>query len=111
VGDAFLPTRPYAARSPPGSPSVPTAPLIRREVRPIDADGIRARANRERPGGLSESATRATRIDGLWIDRLLVWGCLGGGRIVRWGLVEEIGDDAAIQVALHGDGKNAAEHR
>lgn len=53
----------------------------------------------------------ATRIDGLWLDLLLVWGCLGGGGIVRWGLVEEIGDDMAIHVALHGNGKNVAEHR
>jgi len=47
MGDPFLPTRPYAARSPQGSPSVPIAPLIQREVRPIEADGFRPRAKRE----------------------------------------------------------------
>jgi hypothetical protein len=49
MGDPFLPTRPYAPRSPQGSPSIPIAPLIRREVRPIEADGFRPRAKRPEP--------------------------------------------------------------
>jgi hypothetical protein len=97
VGDEFLPTSAYATRSPQEPPSAPIAPLIPREFRSIETDGLQLWVNRARMGGSS-------------LNQLLVRGCLGGHGIVRWRMAEKIGDDTAIHVALYGGGENVTEH-
>ena len=62
-------------------------------------------------GGARRRGVDGSRLGGLRVGGSLLGGSLGGAGIVRSRMVEKVGDDPAVHLALHGDRENVAKRR